>query len=66
MRCDVVADGVVQAAKDLNVDIPVVVRLKGTNVEQGQEILKKSGFNFKVAEGMADAAQKVCAARSQA
>ena len=62
MRCDVVASGVVQAAKALGVRVPVVVRLEGTNVEQGQEILRSSGLNFIVAEDMKDAAQKVVAA----
>ncbi len=62
MRCDIVANGVIEAAKDVGVEIPIVVRLEGTNVEQGREILKNSGLNFQVASGMADAAQKVCAA----
>lgn len=61
MRCDVVASGVVEAAKSIGVKIPVVVRLEGTNVEQGQEILRKSGLKFAVAEGMKDAADKVVA-----
>jgi succinyl-CoA synthetase beta subunit len=62
MRCDIVANGVIQAVKDVGVQVPVVVRLEGTNVEQGRELLKNSGLNFQVASGMADAAQKVCAA----
>jgi succinyl-CoA synthetase beta subunit len=62
MRCDVVASGVVEAAKALGISVPVVVRLEGTNVEQGQEILRKSGLNFIVADGMKDAAEKVVAA----
>ena len=62
MRCDVVASGVVEAAKALGVKVPVVVRLEGTNVEQGQEILRNSGLNFIVADGMKDAAEKVVAA----
>jgi succinyl-CoA synthetase beta subunit len=62
MRCDVVASGVVQAAKNLGVKVPVVVRLEGTNVEQGQEILRTSGLDFIVANGMKDAAEKVVAA----
>ena len=62
MRCDVVAAGVVDAAKAIGVKVPIVVRLEGTNVEQGQEILRKSGLNFIVAEGMRDAAEKVVAA----
>lgn len=62
MRCDIVASGVVQAAKNLGVKVPIVVRLEGTNVEQGQEILRTSGLNFIVADGMKDAAEKVVAA----
>ena len=62
MRCDVVASGVVEAAKEIGMKVPVVVRLEGTNVEQGQEILRKSGLNFIVADGMKDAAEKVVAA----
>ncbi len=61
MRCDVVANGVVEAAKSIGVNIPVVVRLEGTNVEQGQDILRNSGLKFTVAEGMKDAAEKVVA-----
>jgi succinyl-CoA synthetase beta subunit len=61
MRCDVVAAGVVEAAKAIGVEIPVVVRLEGTNVEKGQEILRESGLKFTVAHGMKDAAQKAVA-----
>jgi succinyl-CoA synthetase beta subunit len=61
MRCDIVANGVVAAAKSLGIKIPVVVRLEGTNVELGQKILKESGLNFTVAHGMKDAAEKVVA-----
>jgi succinyl-CoA synthetase beta subunit len=62
MRCDVVASGVVEAARNLGVQVPIVVRLEGTNVEKGQEILRASGLNFLVADGMKDAAEKVVAA----
>ena len=62
MRCDVVASGVVQAAKNIGVKVPIVVRLEGTNIEQGQEILRTSGLNFIVADGMKEAAEKVVAA----
>ncbi len=61
MRCDVVAQGVVQAFQDIGLKIPVVVRLEGTNVEKGRDILRDSGLDFTVATGMADAAEKVCA-----
>ncbi|HET7105256.1 MAG TPA: ADP-forming succinate--CoA ligase subunit beta [Candidatus Acidoferrum sp.] len=61
LRCDVLATGVVAAAKDLHVSIPVVVRMEGTNVERGQQILRESGLNFTIADGMKDGAQKVVA-----
>src|SRR5438270_11202280 len=59
LRVDTLAKGVVEAAKKTGIKIPVVLRLEGTNVEQGREILQKSGFNFLVAETMKDAAEKV-------
>jgi succinyl-CoA synthetase beta subunit len=59
LRCDTLATGVVAAARELKVKLPIVVRMEGTNVEQGRKILKDSGFNFTVAEGMLDGAQKV-------
>jgi succinyl-CoA synthetase beta subunit len=59
LRCDVLATGVVTAARELNVKVPIVVRMEGTNVEKGREILKNYGFNFTVADGMKDAAEKV-------
>jgi succinyl-CoA synthetase beta subunit len=59
LRCDVLATGVVNAARQLNFRVPVVVRMEGTNVEQGQEILHDSGLNFTVANGMKDGAEKV-------
>jgi succinyl-CoA synthetase beta subunit len=58
LRCDTLASGVVSAARELEIKIPVVVRLEGTNVELGQKILTESGFNFTVADGMKDAAEK--------
>ena len=61
LRCDVLATGVVAAAKDLHVKIPIVVRMEGTNVERGQQILRESGLNFTIAEGMKDGAEKVVA-----
>ncbi|HZT57695.1 MAG TPA: ADP-forming succinate--CoA ligase subunit beta [Pyrinomonadaceae bacterium] len=61
VRCDMVARGVVEAAKNLGIKVPVVVRLEGTNVEEGQRVLRESGLNFTVAEGMKDAAEKVVA-----
>ena len=59
VRCDMVARGVVEAAKKLNIQVPVVVRLEGTNVEDGQRVIRESGMNFTVANGMKDAAEKV-------
>ena len=59
LRCDTLASGVVGAARDLKVTIPIVIRMEGTNVEEGRRILAESGFNFTVAEGMRDAAEKV-------
>lgn len=59
VRCDMVARGVVEAAKKLNIQVPVVVRLEGTNVEEGQRVIRESDLNFTVANGMKDAAVKV-------
>jgi succinyl-CoA synthetase beta subunit len=61
LRCDILANGVVNAAKELKFKVPVVVRMEGTNVKQGKEILKNSGLNFTVADGMKDGAQKAVA-----
>ncbi len=62
VRCDMVANGVVAAAKNLGVSIPIVARLEGTNVEEGRRVLRDSGINILTAEGMADAAEKVVSA----
>jgi len=62
MRCDVVAEGIVAAVKKIGATVPVVVRLEGTNVERGREILRESGMDFVVADGMKDGAEKVVAA----
>jgi len=59
LRCDTLATGVVAAARDLQIGAPIVVRMEGTNVELGRRILQESGFNFTVADGMRDAAEKV-------
>ena len=59
LRCDTLATGVVGAARDLNIQVPIVVRMEGTNVELGRQILLESGFNFTVGEDMRDAAEKV-------
>jgi succinyl-CoA synthetase beta subunit len=59
LRCDTLATGVVAAAHELSVKVPIVVRMEGTNVELGRKILMESGFNFTVADGMRDAAETV-------
>jgi succinyl-CoA synthetase beta subunit len=59
LRCDTLATGVVAAARDLNIQAPIVVRMEGTNVELGRQILKDSGLNFTVGLNMRDAAEKV-------
>ena len=61
LRCDRLANGVVEAARDLNLTVPIVVRMEGTNVELGRKILLESGLNFTVGEDMRDAAEKVVA-----
>ena len=62
LRVDTLAHGVVEAAKKTNVKVPVVLRLEGTNVEEGRKILKNSGLNFIIGDTMQDEAQKVVAA----
>lgn len=59
MKCDIIATGVVAAAKELGLDVPLVVRLEGTNVELGKQILRESGLNIMAAESMAEGAQKI-------
>jgi succinyl-CoA synthetase beta subunit len=59
LRCDTLATGVVTAARELSVKVPIVVRMEGTNVELGRKILMDSGLNFTIAEGMRDGAEKV-------
>ena len=61
LRCDTLAAGVVEAARALDVKVPIVIRMEGTNVELGRKILAESGLNFTVADGMRDAAEKVVA-----
>ena len=62
LRVDTLANGVVEAAHKTKIKLPVVLRLEGTNVEQGREILQKSGLNFIVGQDMKDAAERVVAA----
>ena len=58
LRCDLLANGVVTAAKKLNLKIPVIIRMEGTNMEEGHRILSESGLNFIVGNGMKDSAKK--------
>ncbi|MGB0262801.1 MAG: ADP-forming succinate--CoA ligase subunit beta, partial [Henriciella sp.] len=62
MKCDVIAEGVIQAVKETNLSVPLVVRLEGTNVEQGKSIIANSGLNVIPADDLDDAAQKIVAA----
>ncbi|MBV8186871.1 MAG: ADP-forming succinate--CoA ligase subunit beta [Alphaproteobacteria bacterium] len=66
MRCDVIAEGVVAAAPEVNLHVPLVVRLEGTNVELGKKILKESGLKITSAENLADAADKIVKAVKEA
>lgn len=61
LRCDTLAAGVVDASRELGMNLPLVIRMEGTNVQEGRLILKESGLNFTVADGMKDAAEKVVA-----
>src|SRR5262250_1074136 len=66
MRCDVIAEGVVAAAKEVSLHVPLVVRLEGTNVELGMKILARPGLNILSADNLADAAEKVVKAVKEA
>ena len=59
MRCDIIADGVIAAVKEVGLQVPLVVRLEGTNVEKGKEILNASGLNVIAADDLSDAAEKI-------
>jgi succinyl-CoA synthetase beta subunit len=61
LRCDILAEGLIAAVKDLGVRVPIVIRMEGTNVEQGKAMLRDSGLNFTTAETMSEAAEKVVA-----
>ena len=62
MRCDVIAEGVIAAVKEVGLQVPLVVRLEGTNVELGKKILNESGLSVIAADDLADAAEKIVAA----
>ncbi len=66
MRCDIIAEGIVAAAKEMAIEVPLVVRLEGTNVHLGQQILAKSGLKIIAADDLGDAAQKIVEAVKQA
>ncbi|GGE86300.1 MULTISPECIES: ADP-forming succinate--CoA ligase subunit beta [Sphingomonas] len=66
MRCDIIADGIVAAAKEVNLSVPLVVRLEGTNVQQGKDILANSGLPIVSADDLGDAAKKIVAQVKQA
>jgi succinyl-CoA synthetase beta subunit len=62
MRCDVIAEGVVSAVKEVGLQVPLVVRLEGTNVEEGKAIITDSGLNVIAANNLKDGAKKIVAA----
>jgi succinyl-CoA synthetase beta subunit len=64
MKCDVIAEGVVTAARQVDLNVPLIVRLEGTNVEKGRAILQQSGLPITTADDLDDAAKKACAAVS--
>ena len=66
MKCDIIAEGIIAAAKEVNLSVPLVVRLEGTNVEKGKEILSKSGLAIVPADDLGDAARKIVAEVKQA
>jgi succinyl-CoA synthetase beta subunit len=59
MRCDIIAEGVIAAVREVGLKVPLVVRLEGTNVELGKEIIANSGLNVIAADNLADGAQKI-------
>ncbi len=62
MRCDVIAEGIIAAAHEISIDVPLVVRLEGTNVEKGKAVLSQSGIDIISADNLGDAAKKIVAA----
>src|SRR3546814_2058781 len=65
MKCDIIAEGIVAAAKEVNLSVPLVVRLEGTNDQQGKDILAGSGLPIVAANDLGDAAKKIVAERSE-
>jgi succinyl-CoA synthetase beta subunit len=66
MKCDIIANGIIAAAKEVSLSVPLVVRLEGTNVKEGKEILNNSGLPIIAANDLADAAKKVVDATAKA
>jgi succinyl-CoA synthetase beta subunit len=66
MRCDVIAEGVIEAAREVSLHVPLVVRLEGTNVERGKQILAESGLPILSADDLGDAAVKIVRAVKEA
>ena len=66
MRCDIIAEGVIAAVKEVGLKVPLVVRLEGTNVELGKKIIRESGLNVISADDLDDAAQKIVTAVKKA
>ncbi|MEC8205114.1 MAG: succinate--CoA ligase subunit beta, partial [Pseudomonadota bacterium] len=66
MRCDVIAEGVVAAVREVSLQVPLVVRLEGTNVDLGKKILSESGLTIIAADNLADAAEKIVTAVKEA
>jgi succinyl-CoA synthetase beta subunit len=66
VRCDLIAEGIIQAAKEVGITLPVIVRLEGTNAELGRQLLQESGMNLRVAAGLTDAAAQAVAAAREA
>jgi succinyl-CoA synthetase beta subunit len=66
VRCDLIAEGIIQAAKEVGITLPVIVRLEGTNAELGRQLLQESGMNLRVAAGLTDAASQAVAAAREA
>ncbi|MEK7772717.1 MAG: succinate--CoA ligase subunit beta, partial [Deltaproteobacteria bacterium] len=66
MRCDIIAEGIIAAAKDVGIKVPLVVRLQGTNVDQGRKLLAESGLNILTAERMDEAAELAVKASGKA
>ena len=64
MKCDIIANGIITAAKEVKISVPIVVRLEGTNSELGKKILKESGLKLEAANDLEDAAKKIVKAIS--